>query len=43
MEVCDQTLADIGETRICTLGIDADDVLADVVDGQVLHWRYLDF
>lgn len=43
MEVCDQPLKDVGEAKIWTLGIDADGVLGDVVDGQVLHRRYLGF
>lgn len=43
MKVCDQPLEDIGETSIRALGIDADGVIGNVVDGQVLHGRYLDF
>ena len=43
MKVGDQAIEDVSEARIRTLGIDADSVLGDVVNGQVLHWRYLGF
>ena len=43
MDVGDQAIKDVSEARICTLGIDADSVLGNVVNGQVLHWRYLGF
>lgn len=33
MEMCDKPLEDVGETRICTLRIDADGILSNVVDG----------
>ena len=43
MKVCDESLEEVGETSIRSLGIDADGVLGDVVDGQVLHWWDLGF
>lgn len=43
MKVCNEALEDVGETRIWTLRINADGVFGDVIDGQVLHWRYLGF
>lgn len=39
MQVADEPLEDVLEARIRGLGIDADSVFGDVVDGEVFHGR----
>ena len=43
MKMGDQTVEEVNKTRIRTLGIDANGILGDVFNGQVLHWRHFGF
>ena len=41
MEMGDQALKNICQTRIVALRIDAHSIFGDIIDGQILHRRYV--